>query len=144
MMQHSTSDVFIQIDENHANPSTPTKLGSGSVSQTTQSSVCISDKPFQTMCNALRRNIQPDNDDEVIRENMGYVWLAVNRALLNDPKMRPLANLEEFQQNVEQKGVQQFVNLLKDMADKDSWGDLLKNGISFLTVDLEGLITFCP
>lgn len=96
------------------------------------------------MCNALRRNIQPDNDDEVIRENMVFVWAAVNRALLNDPKMRPLANFEEFQQNVEQKGVQQFVNLLKDMADKDSWGDLLKNGISFLTVDLEGLITFCP
>ena len=48
-----------------------------------------------------------------------------------------LASLEEFLQNVRQKSEKEFIDLLKDMAKKKTWRDLLENGTSFLSSTLE-------
>jgi len=142
-MQHSvsTENGFMQVDEldNHANPSTHTKLRS--VSPTTQSRICISDEVLHEMgyYKQLERNIETTFNDDDIRSSLAYVWLSVYRVLEKIPKMRTLlANLEEFQRNVVQKGEQQFINLLRDMAEKKkSWRDLLENGTPFLCFVLE-------
>ena len=103
-----------------------------------QSRFCISDEILQQMCEDLERNVKISDDDARIRRSLKYVWHAVNHALAKDPSMSTLlANKEEFQQNVKQKGEQQFIELLRDIAEKNSWRDLLENGTFFLSFDLE-------
>ena len=72
------------------------------------------------------------------KDSLEIVWGAVKRALRNHPKMEKyLASLEEFLQNVRQKSEKEFIDLLKDMAKKKTWRDLLENGTSFLSSTLE-------
>ena len=90
------------------------------------------------MCQQFERLIQPDDDDDRIKNSLNAVWFLVNGALKTDPvlKMR-LANQDEFQENVKNKGEEQFINLLKDMAEKKNWRDLLENRTFFLSSDLK-------
>jgi len=137
-MEPSPSDVFMQVDENRANTSTPTKLGS--VSPATLSGICVSDDTLQELSRELKPSIliiQTSDDGARLHRSLDFVWIAVNHAVAGDPKMPPLANLEEFRRNVEQKGEQQFINLLRDMAEENSWGELLANGTSFLSFVLD-------
>src|SRR5579863_7450500 len=117
-------------------PLTSTIMYSNPDAKQSQSRFCISE-----MCEDLERNVKIGHDDARIRRSLKYVWLAVNHALLilaKDPSMGTLlANKEEFQQNVKQKGEQQFIELLRDIAEKNSWRDLLENGTFFLSFDLE-------
>ena len=129
------SESLMQVDEpmdDYTNPSTPKKLGP--VSPTTQSGACISDESLQLMSTQLERAIQPGDDDVYIRRSLGTVWINVNHALAKDPGMTTrLASKEEFEQNVQQNGEQQFITLLRDVAKKHSWRNLLENGTSFIS-----------
>ena len=135
----------MQVDEvvdNLANPSTPMKLGS--VSPMAQSGIYISDDILHEMYLTLGRHIQATDRDDYIKKRLQFVLLAVNEALSDDPKMKKyLASPDEFLQNVTQKGEKEFIDLLKDMAKKKSWRDLLENGTSFLSSTSSVVIIFC-
>jgi len=89
------------------------------------------------MCKKLELIIQPDDDDDSI---LGVVWFFVNKALKEGPILKPrLADEGEFRGNVQKYGEKQFIDLLKDMAKKKNWGDLLENRTSFLSSDLSAL-----
>jgi len=93
------------------------------------------------MCKKLELNIQPGDDDDSI---LGDVWTYVNKALKEDPILKTrLADEGEFQENVQKYGEKQFIDLLKDMAKKKNWGDLLEHRTSILSSDLSALIVFC-
>jgi hypothetical protein len=90
------------------------------------------------MCKQLERNIQPDDDDDSIQDSLGNVWVNVNKALKEDPILKArLADQNEFQENIKNEGEGKFIELLKDMAKKKNWRDLLENGPSFLPPDLK-------
>ena len=48
-----------------------------------------------------------------------------------------LANQDKFEENVKSKGEDKFIELLKDIAKKKNWQDLLENGTSFLSSGLK-------
>ncbi len=122
------------IADNNENPSTPTRPTPPS----TQSTICISEQTIQTMCKRLERTIRPDDDDHWIRRSLGNVWFTVRNALEEDPNLKArLASEDQFKENVKKNDEQQFINLLRDIAKKESWRDLLQNGTSFLYFDLK-------
>jgi len=137
----SEDDVFggtrMQVDnptDNNENRSTPTRPTPPS----TQSTICISEQSIQEMCENLDRIIRPGDDDARIRRSLGLVFVAVCDALAEDPNRKArLANRDQFEENVKKEGEQQFINLLRDIAKKESWRDLLQNGTSFLYSDLK-------
>ena len=69
---------------------------------------------------------------------MGIVFVTVYNALQEDLNIKAcLANNDQFEENVKKKDEQQFINLLRDITKKESWQDLLQNGISFLYFNLK-------
>ncbi len=137
----SGDDVFggapMQVEDpadNNENPSTPKRPTPPS----TQSTICISEQTIQEMCENLDRNIRPGDDDARIRRSLGYVFVAVCDALAEDPNRKArLANRDQFEENVKQNDEQQFINLLRDIAKKGSWRDLLPNRTSFSYFNLK-------
>jgi hypothetical protein len=129
----------MQVDDpadNNDNPSTPTRPTPPS----TQSTICISEQTIQEMCENLElfSHIIKTGDDARIRRSLGHVWFTVRRALQEDPNLKArLASEDQFKENVKQNDEQQFIDLLRDIAKKQSWRDLLQNGTSFLYFDLE-------
>jgi hypothetical protein len=127
----------MQVDDpadNNGNPSTPTRPTPPS----TQSTICISEQTIQEMCEDLERIIRPGDNDARIRRFLGNIWFTVRHALQEDPNLKArLASEDQFKENVKQNDEQQFVNLLRDIAKKESWRDLLQNGTSFLYFDLK-------
>jgi hypothetical protein len=100
--------------------------------------ICISERTIQKMCKNLERLIRTDDDDDCVLESLDYVFFSVRNALQEDPNRKArLANEDQFKENVNKAGEQQFINLLKDIAKKKSWRDLLQNGTSFLYFDLK-------
>jgi len=90
------------------------------------------------MCENLDRIIRPGDDDARIRRSLRHVFVAVCDALAEDPNRKArLANRDQFGENVKQNDEQQFINLLRDIAKKESWRDLLQNGTSFLYFELK-------
>jgi hypothetical protein len=134
----SGDDVFggapMQLDDpadNNENPTTPTRPTPPS----TQSTICISEQTIQKMCKKLERLIRTDDDDDWV---LNTVFVALRDALEEDPNRKArLANEDQFKENVKKEGEQQFINLLRDIAKKESWRDLLQNGTSFLYFDLK-------
>ena len=115
-------------------PSTPTR----STLPSTQPKVSISDNTLQEVYQCLQRIIQPDDSDKVVLRALGTVWFNVNEALKEDPILKTrLADKDEFQKNVQKYGEKQFIDLLKDIAKKTNWGDLLENCTSSLSSDLK-------
>jgi hypothetical protein len=129
--------TLTQVDDpadNNNNPSTPRRPTPPS----TQSRICISEQTIQKMCKQVERSIRPEDDDDWIRQSLGLVFAAVRNALAEDPNRKAcLASEDQFKKNVKKKDEQQFINLLRDIAKKESWRDLLQNGTSFLYFDLE-------
>ena len=131
----------MQVDEavdNLANPSTPIRLQS--VSPMAQSGICISDNILRRMYKNLECAFQPDDeyDDievELFEVLMEQLLVIVKPAFTKMKKYLP--SLEEFLQNIRQKDEKEFMGLLKDMAKKNSWRDLLENGTSSLSSTLE-------
>ena len=87
-------------------------------------------------CSRLKRNLPPqDNSDEWILASLDYVWIAVKRALEQDPKMKEhLASMKEFRDNVMRRGEKKFINSLRAMAANSdtqgskAWDDLFEDG----------------
>jgi hypothetical protein len=135
--QVSESLERLKLDEpthDDPNPSTPTR----STPPSTQPKVSISDNTLQEVCQDLQRYIQPDASDKVILRSLNVVWISVNEALQEDPSLKTrLADKDEFRGNVEKYGEKQFIELLRDMAKKKNWGDLIENRASFLSSDLK-------
>ena len=129
----------MQVDEvvdSLANPSTPTRVES--VSPMAQSG--ISDKILRRMYGFFERIFKADDEyddmeDDDVQERLAWVLTGVRPAFTKMNKYLP--NSEEFLQNVRQDGEKDFFGLLKDMAKKKSWRDLLENGTSFLSSTLE-------
>ena len=126
----------MQLDDladNNENSTTPTRPTPPS----TQSTICISEQTIQGMCEGLEHLIRPGDDDAWIRRFLVNVFVTVRDALQEDPNLKArLANEDQFKENVKKKDEQQFINLLRDIARKESWRDLLQNGTSFLYFDL--------
>jgi hypothetical protein len=135
--QVSESLGRLQLDksaDDDTHPSTPTR----STLQSTQSRVSISDDTLQEVYQCLQRNIQPDDSDKVVLRALGTVWFNVNKALKEDPILKPrLADEDGFQENVQKYGEKQFVKFLKDMAKKKNWRDLLEDCTSSLSSRLK-------
>ena len=135
--QVSESLRRLQLDEpthDDPNPSTPTRPTLPS----TQPKVSIPDGAFRSLCKHLERNIQPGDDDDSIHDSLNTVWFIVNEALKEDPILKTrLADKNGFLENVKKYGGKQFIDLLKDMAEKKNWRDLLENRMSFLSSDIK-------
>jgi hypothetical protein len=122
----------MQVDEpadDHTNPSTPERpILPPTV---TQSRVSIPEKAVQGVCKQLERYILPGDDDNSIREDLNIVWIVVHDALSQAQTLRArLADQDEFQENVQKYGEKEFIELLRDMAKRKNWRDLLENGTS--------------
>ena len=92
----------------------------------------------------LKRIIQPDDEDEDIKDSLAKVWITVNDALEAHVKGKRLATRDEFFTNVKERGENVFIKVLRDAVKNNTWQDLLDNGTSFLPPNLKQLVTFCP
>ena len=132
---------LMQIDElaDHlARPSTPPSP----TPPPQRSRLGIPDQAIENACKRLGRNVDPDDDEDEVRESLNVVWTIVNDALSHDMALS-LTDLGEFRENVKRKGEQRFIYLLRDMARKKSWGDLLENGTFFFnSLNWRALIMF--
>jgi hypothetical protein len=107
-------------------PSNP--LASTSLHQ--RSTFDLPEQAIQKACKVLEQIILPDNEDEDIQGKLDIVWFAVRKALSQHPELKgAIANEEEFKANVKGQGEVQFIELLRDMASRKSWRDLLDNRI---------------
>jgi hypothetical protein len=79
-----------------------------------------------------------DSSDFTIHRFLGYVWVDIVEILKNDPKLgEHLADKEEFIANVKRKGVRDFINSLKGLAESRVWAPLFEDGISFFSSGLK-------
>jgi len=66
---------------------------------------------------------------------MDSTWSLIHGALSQDHQLvEQLCDKAEFWANVSQNREGEFINLLKHMADENSWKDLLCHGILFILV----------
>jgi len=115
--------------DNNGHPSMPPRL----TPPTTQSMICISEQTIQEMCKSLKplSPIIKTGDDASIHALLALVFLTVCNALKEDSNLKArLADKGQFEENVKKNNEQQFFNLLRDIAKKESWRDLLQNGTS--------------
>jgi hypothetical protein len=133
--QVSESLGRLQLDEpTHDDPNPATR----STLPSTQPKVSIPDRALRAMCKKLERNIQPGDDDDSIQDSLNTVRSIVDDALQEDPSLKTrLADKDEFRGNVQKYGEKQFIDLLKDMAKKKNWGDLLENRKCFISSDFK-------
>jgi len=127
-MGHSAdNDALMQVDH-HENPSTSTIPSPNP--QLKPSRFRISDEAIQDVCFVLRRKILEDGDDDhILRTLYLSIWLFVHEALSEDLELiGRLADRDQFKANVQRKGEQEFINLLRHMKATDSFKDLLENG----------------
>jgi hypothetical protein len=118
--------------DDNTNPSTPPK----STLPSTQLNVSISDEALQALGEELEPNIQSSYDNTRLQRSLKYVWVAVHNALEDDPDLSTCrASQKEFLQNLKERGEQQFFDLLRDVAERKSWRDLLQSSKSFHSSD---------
>ena len=97
----------------------------------------IQKEEIMATCNEL--NIFTSVDDNSLRFLLVNVWLSVNHFLRQDRSLnRPLASLDEFKDNVNIRGVDSFLSLLRDIAEDvrvsgfvTRWVNLFHDGTSF-------------
>jgi hypothetical protein len=144
----SGDDIFggvpMQVEDpadNTENPSTPTRPTlPRPTPPSTQSTICISEQKIQGMCEDLElfSHIMKTGDGARIKRSLHMVFAIVCDALEEDPNLKArLANKAQFIENVEKEGEQQFFNLLRDIAKKGSWRELLQNSTSFSYFNLK-------
>jgi len=103
------------------------------VSLPTPPRVSIPATDFREICKFLETDVLPTSSDDWIRCRLAITWFTVNDALLKDKSLRPhLANQEQFRKNLDKIGELSFIKLLKDIARRQSWQDLLEHGTYFL------------
>jgi hypothetical protein len=101
-------------------------------------SVSIPEDAFEELCESLEDHIQSSHPDGRIQRHLDNVWFAVNKALKNNKSLETrLANQEEFRANLKKSGEQQFIDLLRNMAKRKNWRDLLHNSTSFPSSDIK-------
>jgi hypothetical protein len=92
----------------------------------------------------MELNIQPTTDDDYILGILSTIWFVVSRALSEDKSLhKRLVDEDRFRKNVYKMGVGSFINLLRDMARRRSWEELLENGIHSLRLISSTLIVPC-
>jgi hypothetical protein len=105
----------------HQRPSTPTN--DTDTAKSILSS--IPEKTIEEACKYLGRNFRPDDDDNVIEENLDFARFLVDKFLSqawdSKPKLkRCIRNKYEFNVYVESDGKkQELVNVLKSMAKEE-------------------------
>jgi hypothetical protein len=119
------SEVRMQVDEPAAGePATPKKF-----SLPTPPKVSMTETTFRDLCQDLDIDVCPTYSDDLIRRRLGRIWFTVNQALSKDKSLHPhLANQDQFRKNLDKIGEMSFVELLKDIARRQSWRDLLEHG----------------
>jgi len=123
------SEIRMQVDEPAAGePTTPKDI-----SHPMPPRVSIPATDFRELCKFLETDVLPTSSDDWIRCRLAITWFTVNDALLKDKSLRPhLANQEQFRKNLDKIGELSFIKLLKDIARRQSWQDLLEHGTYFL------------
>jgi hypothetical protein len=121
---HSSEEPLMEVDDPIPDPSIPV----GSTSLPERPKFDLPDQALREACNILERKIDPDDEDDLILDSL---WFFVHRALSQYPELSgALANKEEFGANVKRQGQKEFIELVKDLARRKCWRDLLDNGIS--------------
>jgi hypothetical protein len=88
----------------------------------------IPDQAIREASNFLERKIDLDDPDDVILDQLFFF---VHRALSQYPELSGvIANREDYDANVKRQGEEQFLELVRDSARRNSWRDLFHNGIS--------------
>jgi hypothetical protein len=114
---------LMQVDE----PVPATHVKSTPLS--TPSRVSVPEEAVQELGKELEVYIQSSLSNDRI---LCHVWISVHDALKRDQTLRTrLANQDEFKENVKKSGEDQFIDLLKDIAKRRSWRELLENSTSF-------------
>jgi hypothetical protein len=123
------SEVCMQVDEPAAGePTMPKKF-----SLPTPPRVSMTETTFRNLCQNLELDVRPTYSDDLIQQRLAMTWFTVNQALSKDKSLRPrLANQDQFKKNLDKIGELSFVKLLKDIARKQSWRDLLEHGTYIL------------
>jgi len=125
MPRDDVSEVPMEVDEPAAGPTTPKK----SILPSTPPRVSIPETAVQTLREVLDDIIIPTSEDDRIQRHLGTVWFAVHEALSQDEtKNTRLADEAQFLENVNEIGKEPFINLLRNMARRQYWRDLLENG----------------
>ena len=135
-IQVSDSLRRLQLDEPAGDdPNSSTLI---STLPSTRPKVSIPDQDFQEVCRELERNIQPDDNERSIQRSLDVVWVKVYNALEEDQNLSSRrADQKEFKENLKNYGEKRFIDLLREMAKKKNWRDLLEHGTSFLASDFE-------
>jgi hypothetical protein len=89
-------------------------------------------------CTQLTSYTSAKMDDDHLRVMLELVWFSVNRLLNRDPSLnRNLASLDEFKNNVNNRGEDRFFNLLRDTAEDvrisgfaTRWAPIFLDGMS--------------
>jgi hypothetical protein len=88
----------------------------------------IPDQAIREASKKLERHIDLDDKDDLI---LHQLWLNAHWTLSQYPRIsESIANEEEFKAKVKRQGKEEFLELVKDSARRNSWRDLLHNGIS--------------
>jgi len=134
-------EVPMEVDEPAAaGPTTPKK----SILPSTPTRASIPETSFQTLCEVLDDIILPTSEDDRIQRHLGTIWYNVHEALSQDEtKNTRLADEAQFLKNVNEIGKESFINLLRDMARRQSWRDLLENGTYYFRLISSTLIVPC-
>jgi len=90
-------------------------------------------------CRLLTSFISAHLNDDDLRVRLGNVWFIVNQLLKQDQSLnRYVASLDEFNDNVNNRGDDCFFNLLRDRAEDvrisgfvARWAPLFRDGTSF-------------
>ena len=104
-------------------PTTPKK----SIPPSTPPRVSIPEVAFQTLYEVLNGIILPTSKNDRIQRHLGTIWFAVHEALArrNNERGHVLPIRPNFLENVNEIGKELFIALLRDMARRESWRDLL-------------------
>jgi hypothetical protein len=87
----------------------------------------IPDQAIREASKFLEEIIHLDHPDVLI---LNALWQVVHTTLSPYPKIRgSIANQEEFHSNIKRQGEKDFLELVKNSARRNSWSDLLHNGI---------------
>ncbi|KAF8492177.1 hypothetical protein F5888DRAFT_1806903 [Russula emetica] len=118
-------------DDDRVDPSTPQR---GTPSSTRL--VNIPKQAVEEASKSLRKIISPKGDDNEILNALKHVWIDVQEALEQDPKLKiHLATKDEFRKNVTRKGEKIFIDSLRAMAAKSdtqgskAWEDLFEDKV---------------